>query len=340
MQLKNIMIIGIFSIGATCCAPKLSSIVPERIAKTSTPIVSQQNAPNPSVNPSQVATEISLNITDLLPEGSLTPTLTTATPEIKPQILPFFRPIAPPGRNYIDPTYRFGSTQNGLREPHHGVEFLNTTGTPVLAAYAGTVFYAGDDTNSKDFGPYTNFYGQFIVLTHHLTGYPAPFYTLYAHLSKIQIEKGDIVNAGDQIGLVGLSGAATGSHLHFEIRRTPYGYNSVFNPELWLKPRKIQKGIFSGAIAGQIQDQNDNFIKVDNISITNLETGIVSYVSTYEDSALVGTNPWKENFAIGDLYPGTYEITFITMGLQIQEADVNSGEVTVVSFILGESKSP
>ena len=55
------------------------------------------------------------------------------------------RPIGPQGRDYVDPSYRYGSTQNGLRETHHGVEFVNSQGTSVLAAADGTVVFAGND---------------------------------------------------------------------------------------------------------------------------------------------------------------------------------------------------
>ena len=58
---------------------------------------------------------------------------------IVPFQFPLMRPIAPPGRLSVDPSYRFESSDHGKRDPHHGVEFLNSQGTPVLAAAAGEV---------------------------------------------------------------------------------------------------------------------------------------------------------------------------------------------------------
>ena len=42
--------------------------------------------------------------------------------------------------------------------------------------------------------------------------------TLYAHMSKIKVSKGDTLSTGDLVGLVGSTGNSTGSHLHFEVR--------------------------------------------------------------------------------------------------------------------------
>src|SRR5512133_1448811 len=55
------------------------------------------------------------------------------------------RPIESPANDRVEPTYRYGSTANGTREPHHGVEFPNESGTPVYAAARGIVVFAGSD---------------------------------------------------------------------------------------------------------------------------------------------------------------------------------------------------
>ena len=63
-------------------------------------------------------------------------------------------------------------------------------------------FFAGDDLKNQ-VGPYRNYYGNYVVLQHEIPGFDEPVYTLYAHLSEIDVEEGDEVKAGDQIGLVG-----------------------------------------------------------------------------------------------------------------------------------------
>ncbi len=80
-----------------------------------------------------------------------------------------------------------------------------------------------------------DFYGNVIIIRH-----ANELYTLYAHLSNIFVKEGDKVSAGDMIGEVGDTGGATGSHLHFEVRKGGDGtdYFSTQNPELWLIPHE------------------------------------------------------------------------------------------------------
>lgn len=248
------------------------------------------------------------------------------------------RPIAPTGRQTIDTSYRFGSTQNGLRDPHHGVEFLNSTGTPVLAAAAGQVIYAGDDRQTL-FGPYPYFYGNLIVIEHRLPGFEQPAFTLYAHLSQISVQTGQPVAVGEEIGLVGMSGVATGSHLHFEVRLGENSYATARNPELWLAPLTDESGQPFGALAGQIRVSEGIRLNIDSIVVERLAAPggqpLASlYLQLYHEPALRGSSPWEESFAAGDLAPGWYRVRFIQFGIQEQQVEVLPGALTVVSFEL------
>ena len=147
----------------------------------------------------------------------------------------FLRPISEGYNRRVEGTYRYGSTQQGNRELHYGVEFENPTGTPVIAAASGQVIVAGDDIEFA-MGPYINFYGNLIILEHNLPGNSPPVFTLYGHLSQINVNIGDQIERGHVIGLVGRSGTAIGSHLHFEIRQSVNDINHAVNPELWLEP--------------------------------------------------------------------------------------------------------
>ncbi len=181
-----------------------------------------------------------------------TPTPIACSPEtsdfcIVDAFFVFQIPIAPPGTDTIDHYYPYGGTEGGTRDPHHGVEFYNASGTPVLAAANGTVYFAGND-KSQLFSPWENFYGNLIILKHDLPGTPFDtLYTIYAHLSKEEVTAGQKVTAGEKIGEVGASGSAEGSHLHFEVRVEPGDYSSTLNPELWLRPHS---GNGTLAIAG------------------------------------------------------------------------------------------
>ena len=88
---------------------------------------------------------------------------------------------------------------------HAGVDWAAPTGTPVYAAFGGTVSHAGNG------GGYGN-----LVMIDHAGGRQ----TRYAHLDKFAPlgKKGTQVNAGDLIGYVGTTGRSTGPHLHFEVR--------------------------------------------------------------------------------------------------------------------------
>lgn len=87
---------------------------------------------------------------------------------------------------------------------HKGVDWAAPSGTPIVAAFDGTVKYAGDGGG----------YGNVIYITH-----PGNRETRYAHMSKFSPlgKAGTAVRAGDVIGFVGTTGRSTGPHLHFEI---------------------------------------------------------------------------------------------------------------------------
>ena len=86
---------------------------------------------------------------------------------------------------------------------HLGTDFAAATGTPARTVGDGTVEFAGVQ----------NGYGN-VVFIKHQNGTQ----TVYAHLSKINVQRGEAVSQGQTIGLVGATGWATGPHLHFEFR--------------------------------------------------------------------------------------------------------------------------
>ncbi len=86
---------------------------------------------------------------------------------------------------------------------HNGIDIAAETGTEIYASLDGAVTSAG----------YSDSYGYYIIVEHSKN-----VETLYAHCSKLKVKKGDKVQKGDIIGLVGSTGWSTGPHLHFEIR--------------------------------------------------------------------------------------------------------------------------
>ena len=265
------------------------------------------------------------------------------------------RPIAPPANQMIDASYRFGSTQSGQRDPHHGVELLNGYGTPVLAAADGKVVVAGTDVDPTSargvwpitfYGPYSNFYGNLIVLEHtppetlaaSLPQPPAPIYTLYGHLSEIGVQVGQEVQAGQQIGKVGMAGIATGSHLHFEVRYGENSYKASRNPEMWLAPSVDENGAPNGALAGLFLDVYGEVMEMPSIVLQHLPQGpdgpsdLELTLLTYEEKGLRGQPPFLDSFGAGDLPAGWYRISFPMGGLRQELVQVYPGQLTLATF--------
>lgn len=245
------------------------------------------------------------------------------------------RPILPTDFDHVDSTYRYGSTQEGARPTHHGVEFVNPEGTPVLAAAEGLVIVAGTDFQQA-YADFPFYYGNLVIIEHRFPGLELPVYSLYGHLAAVQTQVGNYVQAGSQIGVVGYTGVAEWSHLHFEVRVGENTYRHTRNPELWLKPHSDENGAFNGAIAGRIVDEFGTPIYIPSIVIEKLDPDSqvmeTIYVETYADFSVNGDDQWGENFAIGDLSPGFYRVSFVARGLQTWEVTVLPGVLTLLTF--------
>lgn len=105
---------------------------------------------------------------------------------------------------------RIGSTFGGRIDPmmgipalHEGVDFIAEPGTPVLASAGGVV--TASEWHAQ--------YGMVVDIDH-----GNDLSSRYAHLSRIDVEPGQIIKRGQRIGTSGNSGRSTGPHLHFEVR--------------------------------------------------------------------------------------------------------------------------
>jgi murein DD-endopeptidase MepM/ murein hydrolase activator NlpD len=103
-------------------------------------------------------------------------------------------------------------TFNGVTYPHFhtGIDIAAPLDTPVAAAADGVVVIAGSSTDLQ--GNLIG-YGNYVVIAH-----AGKMVTLYGHLDKLLVHAGQLVHAGDVIGLEGSTGNSTGPHLHFEVR--------------------------------------------------------------------------------------------------------------------------
>lgn len=119
--------------------------------------------------------------------------------------------------SYIDPikgiiTTRFGGSTI-FQAFHPGLDIANAEFTPIHAAAAGVVVWAGLAVPGDDHGSY----GNCVIIKHndHIS-------TLYAHMDDqihpLEVRVGDVVQQGQVIGYEGMTGWTTGPHLHFEVR--------------------------------------------------------------------------------------------------------------------------
>lgn len=121
-------------------------------------------------------------------------------------------------------TSPYGLRFNGVSpDIHPGVDIAAPEGTPVRAMKPGTVVFAGTMSG----------YGLTVIVEHG-TG----LRTLYAHLSALDVQAGQILRGRDVIGRVGRTGNATGSHLHFEVRQRGHAVDPV--PLLGRRPRPVR----------------------------------------------------------------------------------------------------
>lgn len=295
--------------------------------QTSTPASSPGDTPQPSPSATARLTRTSSPV--------YTPIVCEKLACVIQASFPLTRPIQPPGRDSVEPSYRFGSTQDGRREPHHGVEFVNRAGTPVLAAADGLVVVAGRDDQAS-FADMVDFYGRLVVIKHDIPGVAQPVFTLYGHLLEISVQVGERVAAGEEIGQVGVGGVAAGTHLHFEVRLGENSYHATRNPELWLQPHTGADGLLNAALAGRILDDAGELLAIDNIVVKRLgedgEPLAVIYTSTYAAGEMVDQLPYHESFALGDLLPGQYRISFVYKRMLQYEVRLEPGKLTLVNL--------
>ena len=128
------------------------------------------------------------------------------------------RPNIRPVKANLSISSKFGTRSNPFGwgyEFHNGIDFPGPIGTPIRATAPGQVTKA----------EWGGGYGYHVVIDH---GYG--YETLYAHLSKLRVVKGDLIEREDIIGLLGNTGRSTGPHLHYSV----YVDDELVDPEDYL----------------------------------------------------------------------------------------------------------
>jgi murein DD-endopeptidase MepM/ murein hydrolase activator NlpD len=140
---------------------------------------------------------------------------------------PAMRPLVPqfnamwPSAGVI--TTYFGEMSPLSPRGHSGLDIAAPEGTPVVAADDGEILKAYWNQDG---------YGGLVIV-----GHPSGYETWYGHLDRFDVEKGDRVKRGQEIGLMGSTGFSTGPHLHFEVRQD----GQLCDPLTFLKEANLKQ---------------------------------------------------------------------------------------------------
>lgn len=214
----------------------------------------------------------------------------------------FSRPIAADEVNWPLADYRYGGIFFSSDIIHTGVDIAAPRDTPVLAAGAGLVVWAGYGLyygNNNPIDPY----GLAVTIRHDFGWKGQRLYTVYGHLDRINVVNGQLVKTGDMLGNVGTTGNTTGPHLHFEVRTERNSYFATLNPELWLAPPEGW-----GVLVGQLRNTNGSLLTEQDVVVRNKKTSQSWTVRTYGQSAINSDPYYRENLVLSDLPAGDYLI--------------------------------
>lgn len=209
-------------------------IVSDPSNKTDKPIV---EAPKPPTNPStpstqsytvkkgdylsKIANEFGLSLNTLMSLNKLTSTVIHPGDKLivsSNSNSPFLNPV----EGVLTSMYGYRTHPiTGEYKLHRGIDIKKAGIVPIVAAYDGKVIRSRNDVTG---------WGNYVTIEHTVNG--KLYATVYAHLSKRDVNVGDTVKKGQQIGLMGNTGMSTGQHLHLELFEGVYP-NKAIDPLLF-----------------------------------------------------------------------------------------------------------
>lgn len=127
-----------------------------------------------------------------------------------------------------------------VKKMHDGIDFTAPQGTPIQATGDGKVVRVEYKKNG---------YGKNVIIDH---GYG--YKTLYAHMHKIDVRKGEKVKKGQQIGIVGSTGTSTAPHLHYEVRLNNRPVNPIDYCLDGLSPEEYKELVEKASLQNQSFD--------------------------------------------------------------------------------------
>ncbi|MBI2427926.1 MAG: peptidoglycan DD-metalloendopeptidase family protein [Ignavibacteriales bacterium] len=232
------------------------------------------------------------------------------------------RPV--PDNIEVNGSYLYGEPRFGNSSlAHTGIDIALVYDT-VRSAAGGTVTFVGYNPSDTVGGYEPGGCGNYIYLQ--TTWNAKTVYLLHCHLKKPIVTQGAIVVAGQPIAISGTTGNSTGPHLHFEIRvgtTSPSAQRSRRNAELWF----AMQG--TGAIYGKVPSAaNSTRVNISPDPKPRPPYTTYGYSLTYNfnDPAIGSDDIYNENYAIGDVKPGTYTITTVS-GTYNRVVTVKANEV-------------
>lgn len=244
------------------------------------------------------------------------------------------KPLPGGGRYLSNQTFPYGTDGNGRYLLHNGLDTAGDLGTPVLAPADGTVLVAQSDAE-RSFGWRCDWYGNAVMIELDATWQGQPVYAFFGHVLNIEVAPGERVVTGQPVAEVGVGGAATVPHLHFEVRVGGMAASDTRNPVLWVSP-----GATRGVIAGRLVDEAGRSWQGVGITLVP-QTDDPEFVNTWSYQAdplgIVSPNPDEllaENFVFGDVLPGDY-IVYAKIGEQEYRAPVTvqAGQISTVEIV-------
>ena len=247
-------------------------------------------------------------------------------------------PLPGAGRVLTNQRFPYGWDENGRLLIHNGVDMAEDLGMPLLAVADGTVVVAQSDYSAW-YGWRCDWYGHLVVIELDESWQDQPIYALYGHILNIIVEPGERVVRGQPLAEVGIGGAATHPHLHFEVRVGENEFNKTRNPMLWLDP-----GSTRGVIAGRLVDPEGRPWQGVPLALVNDESGEIlpswSYLGDPQN-LMKPDEGWAENFVFSDVPPGNHHVVTQIQSIEYQAAvQVTPGQVSVVEIVTGEYKTP
>ncbi len=238
------------------------------------------------------------------------------------QTFRFSRPV--PDNIQVNGSYLYGEPKLGNSSlAHTGVD-IDVKYDTVRAVANGTVSLVAYNPSDTIGGYEPSGCGNYLYLQTTWNGKTTN--VLYCHLKKPIVAQGTAVSVGTPLAISGTTGNSTGPHLHLEIRvgsTSPGASRSRRNAELWMG----MSG--TGAIYGRVPNASNNTrvnITPDPKPRPPYTTYGYSLTYNFNDPAIGSDELYQENYAIGDVKPGTYTVS-TTNGSYVRSVTVKAGEV-------------